>query len=109
MTSQNQECPEIAEKIGVPSLYLKREDMHPSGSHKGRSIPSMIDAYIIQGFKKFSISSSGNAAIAAGQHIQKLNSSQSEKISLDIYIGKHIPEEKKDILMRFASGHISIT
>lgn len=109
MTTPNQQSPEIARIIGVPGLYLKREDMHPLGSHKGRSIPVMIDEYMTQGFTKFSISSSGNAAITAGKYIQKVNLSKTEKISLEIYIGKNISPEKKNIISNLADEHIRIS
>ncbi|HUD03910.1 MAG TPA: PLP-dependent lyase/thiolase, partial [Candidatus Paceibacterota bacterium] len=104
-----EEYKDIAKKIGVPHLYLKREDMHPLGSHKGRSIPVMIDAYIGEGFKKFSISSSGNAAIAAGTYIQKLNTLKPKKILLDIYIGKNISPEKKKTILNLADEYIKVS
>lgn len=81
-------------------LFFKREDMHPLGSHKGRSIPIMIDAYERQGFKKFSLSSSGNAALAAAKYIKNRN------LSLEIFIGKKIPEGKKNALTALADNWI---
>ena len=33
----------------MKDLYFKREDLHPYGSHKGRSITVMIDIYIKEG------------------------------------------------------------
>src|SRR3989344_4412035 len=64
---------DLAQNLGLSSVFLKREDLHPYGSHKGRSIPLMIDKYISQGYKHFAISSSGNTALAAGLYIKKLN------------------------------------
>ena len=54
-------------------LYFKREDKHPFGSHKGRSLPIMIARHIKSGWRDFVISSSGNAAIAAAHAIKKYN------------------------------------
>ena len=35
----------LAQSIGVSEVYLKREDLDHYGSHKGRSIPVMIEIY----------------------------------------------------------------
>src|SRR3989344_4990843 len=76
-------------------LYLKHEDMHPLGSHKGRSIPPMINKYVAQGVEHFVISSSGNAALAAALHIKELNRLKHfANYTLTIYVGEKIDEEK---------------
>ncbi|MBP6858824.1 MAG: PLP-dependent lyase/thiolase [Candidatus Pacebacteria bacterium] len=85
--------PKLAAKIGVSALYFKREDLHPYGSHKGRSIPPMIDHYYAQGERRFAISSSGNAAFAAVLHISKLTDA-----FLDVFVGNHISDKKLDRL-----------
>ncbi len=85
----------LAEAIGFLSLYFKREDLHPYGSHKGRSIPVMIDYYVKTGNRQFAISSSGNAALAAAMHIASLNSRyQVNPLSLDIFVGNHVSPGK---------------
>lgn len=45
-------------------LWVKHEDQHPVGSHKGRSLAYQMSYYLAQGKNKFVLSSSGNAAIA---------------------------------------------
>lgn len=45
-------------------LWIKREDLHPLGSHKGRSLAYQLSSWLAKGEKKFVLSSSGNAAIA---------------------------------------------
>lgn len=87
----------LAKAIGVPTIYLKREDMHPYGSHKGRSIPRMIDHYSDMGKKRFALSSSGNAALAALRHTKSLNTKGAD-ISLDIFIGHHADSTKTSML-----------
>ncbi|MCX6782268.1 MAG: PLP-dependent lyase/thiolase [Candidatus Magasanikbacteria bacterium] len=88
---------ELAQAIGLEGdLYLKREDLHPYGSHKGRSIPKMLSKYAAEGWKSFVISSSGNAALAAAIVVKKLNLELSNKILLAIYVGKDINNEKFD-------------
>ena len=68
MTTPLEQQAQLAEAIGISSLYFKREDLHPYGSHKGRSIPVMIEHYLASGDTRFAISSSGNAALAAVMH-----------------------------------------
>ncbi len=102
----------LAESLGVASLYFKREDLHPLHSHKGRSLPLMIDTYFEEGKRNFVISSSGNAAIAAGLHIQSKNAGlpPEEKITLTIFVGKKINDEKLAKLKEIAhSEHITIS
>jgi threonine synthase len=99
MITPQSESPEIAKELGVPKLYFKREDLHPYGSHKGRSIPVIIDLAVKAGADKFALSSSGNAALAALRHIQKRNA-EGAGLRLTIFIGKKIDPAKKDSLLK---------
>lgn len=84
--------------LGV-DLYLKREDLHKYGSHKGRSIPLMIKKYFKEdGITNFVISSSGNAALAAIHAVQAHNRNNPHNIKLTIYIGQHIDAQKFKML-----------
>lgn len=95
--------------IGASGLCFKREDLHPYGSHKGRSIPVMIDHYIRSGDQAFAISSSGNAALAAALHIKKLNDKAgSSDYHLDIFIGNNIAPDKLGRLGQLADDNIRI-
>lgn len=94
----------LAKEIGLEELYFKREDLHPLGSHKGRSIAYMIDHYLRLGDRNFVISSSGNAAIAAATYIRKLNS----HITLDIFVGQKINREKLAILKELSNENIRV-
>ncbi len=98
MITPQTEYPELAQALNIERIYLKREDLHPYGSHKGRSIPVMIDMKAATGVTHFAISSSGNAALAAVRHIQKKNL-VGANLSLTIFIGKNINPEKKRVLM----------
>ncbi len=97
ITPQSEEQ-KLANSLGLSGskLYFKREDLHPFGSHKGRSIPVMIDKKVAEGCRHFVISSSGNAALAAGLYIKKLNDERAEsnKIMLEILVGKNINQVK---------------
>ncbi len=95
-TPQNS-YPELAKAIGVPEIILKREDLHPYGSHKGRSIPQMIEEYIKAGYSEFVISSSGNAALSALKFVQDYNKSNT-KITLKIFVGENIEQQKLERL-----------
>lgn len=92
MLTPQQSYPALAQALGLANgLYLKREDLHPYGSHKGRSLPNMIEAHAAQGIKNFVISSSGNAALAAIHAIKQHNQNNpSSQLTLKIFVGQKI-------------------
>ncbi len=91
----------LANQLNIPALYFKREDLHPYGSHKGRSIPLMIAEYNKQGWNNFVISSSGNAALSAALYIKEHNQKNpTNKIYLKIYIGYKIDKDKLARLLK---------
>ncbi len=113
MLTKQDEYKDLAKVLGINKLILKREDLHPYGSHKGRSIPKMIDLYLSKGIRHFAISSSGNAALAAAFYINKLNSEnklgENEKINLNILVGQNINKKKLHKIEPFKSENINIT
>ncbi len=100
----------LAKRLGLTGgLYFKREALHPLGSHKGRSIPLMIKKYAEEGRQDFVISSSGNAALAAGLFIKKYNrKSPGAPLSLKIFAGKNMEEEKMTRLNKIQNTWIKI-
>ena len=91
----------LAQALGVKDVYLKREDEHKYGSHKGRSIPLMIKKYFKEeNITNFVISSSGNAALAAIHSVQVHNHNNSEKINLTVFVGLNIDEKKLKIILK---------
>jgi len=114
MLTPQEEVPSLAKALGlnVP-LYLKREDLHPYGSHKGRSIPYMIEQFAKGGETRFAISSSGNAAIAALMYVNEYNDRFTESpLSLQIFVGENIESSKYQTLKqlkRSNDSRISIT
>lgn len=92
----------LGEAIGTSrDVYLKREDEHKYGSHKGRSIPLMIKKYFKceNEIRNFVISSSGNAAIAAVKAVQQHNKNNPGKeLTLRIFVGMKINEKKMKTL-----------
>jgi threonine dehydratase len=108
MLTPHQEYAELAETLGFSGLYFKREDLHPYGSHKGRSIPVMIDEYYTLGDRRFALSSSGNAALAAGLYIKELNSKNKEKAELDIFVGTKVDAAKLARLKKLTDDHVRV-
>lgn len=102
--------PELAAALGVPELWLKREDQHHFGSHKGRSIPVMIDHYWHkEQVVNFTISSSGNAALSAALAVQHHNTNNPDKpITLKIFVGNKIPAAKIERLKNLTDAHITL-
>lgn len=91
-------------------IYLKREDLHPLGSHKGRSIPVMIETYLKQGVRDFVISSSGNAGLAAALYVKKYNQkNKNQTINLQILVGKKVEQEKLKSLKKLVNKNIILT
>jgi threonine synthase len=58
----------LAAWAGVERLYLKREDLNPTGSHKDRGAVVQIAGCVERGQGVAVISSSGNAALAAATY-----------------------------------------
>lgn len=108
MLTPQEKYPDLAKVIGFDNLYFKREDMHPYGSHKGRSIPVMMDTYYKAGERNFAISSSGNAGLASALYTKELNSKNKEQANLDIYVGNHVNQNKLAKLQKLTDEHIRI-
>lgn len=120
MQTPHQAYPGLAAAIGANELYFKREDLHPLKSHKGRSIPHMIDVHLAQidahsyeTDPRFVISSSGNAALAAALYIKDLNKKRPQKekrpIELLILVGKHISSTKLAVLETLTDDTIKLS
>ncbi len=61
-----EERADLARAVGVGRLLLKREDLNPGGSHKARGLLYQVVRHRGAGSTTFVLSSSGNAATAAG-------------------------------------------
>ena len=90
----------LAKALGVKDVFLKREDQHKYGSHKGRAIPLMIKHYLKEEeITNFVISSSGNAALAAIHATQSHNRNNLNKIKLSVLVGENIIPQKLKIII----------
>jgi len=100
----------LAKIIGLNQpLYFKREDLHPLHSHKGRSLPIMIDRHLQKGMSNFVISSSGNAAFASALYIKKYNQKHKNKLTLQIFVGEKIDASKLKKIKKIADENIIVT
>lgn len=92
--------PKLRKKLNIENeVWLKYENKHHYGSHKGRSIPVMIDEYHKTGSNSFVISSSGNAALAAIRTVISHNKNKpNDPISLQIFVGLKIDKSKLENL-----------
>jgi len=63
----------LGRKLNLPNFYLKREDLNPLGSFKVRGLAYQISRAWQNRKREFSISSTGNAALAAAALCHKAN------------------------------------
>ena len=108
MLTPQPQAKKLAKALGLTSqLYLKREDLHPQGSHKGRSIPVMIQKYTNSGWSNFCVSSSGNAAISAAITINEYNAKhKNSPLNLKIFVGKNIDSGKLKIIKKLLNKSV---
>lgn len=70
------------------NIYLKREDLNPTGSAKDRALPLQIENLIKNNYSSAVISSTGNAAISASFYCQQA------KIPLTVFVSPNINKNK---------------
>jgi threonine synthase len=111
MKSPQVPIPNLSKKLGIQNeIWFKFENKHHYGSHKGRSIPYMIDEYKRQGVNSFVISSSGNAAIAAFRAVISHNKNKpGSLLSLKILVGQNIAPAKLTTLKDESAGHETVS
>jgi len=96
-TTPQKKYPHLAQALSIPEIWIKKEYLNNSGSHKIRLINFLFQKYINQGKKIFSISSSGNAAIAAAYYLQKI---QNPQLTLNIFVSPQIEKSKWQRLLK---------
>ncbi len=75
-------------------VILKNEMGNPNGSFKDRSLAYQVSYYLSKGFRKFAISSSGNAAISAAAYVTLFKEAE-----IDLFVGfKTLPLKMAKIL-----------
>ena len=63
----------LGRKLNLPNFYLKREDLNPLGSFKVRGLAYQISRAWQNGEREFSVSSTGNSALAAAALCKRAN------------------------------------
>jgi len=85
----------------IDGVYYKLENANPTGSVKDRGVSYQVWKAANDGFTKFCISSSGNAAISAAAYVSLTGG------SLDAFVSPNINKEKlKKIMGERVSVHI---
>ncbi|MBN2015527.1 pyridoxal-phosphate dependent enzyme [Candidatus Dojkabacteria bacterium] len=82
------ECAKLARVLNIEKIYLKREDLNPTGSFKDRSLAFQLSVHFQEGREEFVISSTGNAAISAISYAKLF------KCKLHVFVSKNIPADK---------------
>jgi threonine dehydratase len=80
--------------IKLEGVYLKREDLNPTGSAKDRAIIFQIENLKRHGFKSAVISSTGNAAISAS-HFCHIN-----QIKLTVFLSPKVNQNKLALIKK---------
>ncbi len=96
----------LARRLGLEKLFIKREDLNPSGSHKDRGVWGMMLGHMDEGVSNFVISSSGNSAISAAYFMQKSQNNENNK--LYIYISPRMSNEKRERLDEIVNDNPNI-
>lgn len=81
--------------IKFESIYIKREDLNPTGSAKDRAIDVQTDALVTKNISSAVISSTGNAAISA------LHFCQLKNIKLTIFLSPKVDKNKLEIIKKY--------
>ncbi len=83
-----EESPNLARDLDLKNIFLKREDLNPTGSQKDRGLAFEISAHLQDGVSDFAISSSGNSAISA------INLLKGKPQNLHVFLSSNLSEEK---------------
>lgn len=92
----------IVEGVGL-DIYIKREDLNPSGSHKDRALFPYVDKLVMKGEKAFCLSSSGNFAISAAYYAR-----HHPQVQFHLFSPPTISQEKKDRLNEYKTDNVII-
>ena len=71
--TKEEDFSKLTKKLNLPNFYLKREDLNPLGSFKVRGLAYQISRAWQNGKREFSVSSTGNSALAAAALCKRAN------------------------------------
>lgn len=84
-------------------IYIKREDLNPSGSHKDRALFPYVDKLVKKGEEAFCLSSSGNFAVSAAYYAH-----HHTQVQFHLFLPPTISQEKKDRLNEYKTDNVII-
>lgn len=78
----------------LDGIYIKREDLNPTGSYKDRGVAYRISVAKQKGEKKLVVTSTGNFALSMAIYGQKFG------VKIIVFVPKTISKDKRDLLMQ---------
>lgn len=89
--------PKFGETVGLSNLWVKREDLNPTGCFKDRESAVIISVAKEQGRDKVYISSSGNAALSTTRFAKE------QGIDCTCYVPEKTTKDKKDLIVSYGA------
>jgi len=87
----------LGEKLGFPNLWIKREDLNPTGCFKDRESAVIISMAVENGDEVVYIVSSGNAALSTAYYAKQAG------IRCTCYVPEKTTQEKKDLIQTYGA------
>lgn len=88
----------FGEEVGLTSLWIKREDLNPTGCFKDRESVVIISAAVEKGHKSVYIVSSGNAALSTAKFAKEAG------IECLCYVPEKTSQDKQDLIKKFGAN-----
>ncbi len=90
-------APNFGKASGLSNLWVKREDLNPTGCFKDRESAVIISAAVENGHKSIYVVSSGNAALSTARFAAEAG------IECTCYVPEKTSQEKKDLIVKFGA------
>lgn len=87
----------FGEEVGLTNLWIKREDLNPTGCFKDRESAVIISAAVEKGHKSVYIVSSGNAALSTAKFAREAG------IECMCYVPEKTTKDKQDLITKFGA------
>lgn len=87
----------FGEEVGLTNLWIKREDLNPTGCFKDRESAVIISAAVEKGHKSIYIVSSGNAALSTAKFAKEAG------IECLCYVPEKTSQDKQDLIKKFGA------
>ncbi len=93
----------LSRVVGGYEILIKDETKNQNGSFKDRGLSYQIARHLMEGHRKFAISSSGNAGVSASHIASKYN------LELVIFVSENISKSKIDLINKYSQGKKTIS